>query len=121
MFLFAPRVEWPLSGDVIQDIEPRVFSPDISGDAETEYRIHRNVASYGKQLGKILEALELLAKASDIDMESDEIKAITDLRASVEAEKDDHRATLRRQAEDALAALKEVDEQGWQDVRTWSP
>ena len=102
----------PLSGDVSQDIEPRVFSPDIAGDAATEHRIHRNVASYGTQLGKILEALQILA--DKVDHPLPEIATLID---GVEAEKADQKATLRREAEEALARLKAVDEAAWQEVR----
>ncbi|MDY6858694.1 MAG: hypothetical protein SWN98_05070 [Pseudomonadota bacterium] len=115
---FPPYPDWtshfcaPFSGDVIQNIEPRVFSPDIAGDAEMEERIHMNVASYGKQLGKILEALEVLSEATGTPL-----PAITDLIARVEAEKTECRGTIRAQAEAALARLKQVDPGAWQQVR----
>ncbi|MHC0054562.1 hypothetical protein [Actibacterium sp. D379-3] len=101
----------PFSGDVIQSIEPRVFSPDIAGDAEIEERIHMNVASYGRQLGKILEALELLSAATGTDL-----PAITDLVARVEAEKAERRSSLRAEAEAALAKLRQVDPEAWRDL-----
>ena len=111
-FNFAPKVEYPLSGDVIQDIEPRLFSPEIAGDAETEWLIHRNVASFGTQLGKILDALDVLAKAAKVNLPE-----IADLQERIAAEKEDHRETLRRRAKEAIAALREVDEEGWRQIR----
>lgn len=116
-FPFAPfpsittSIHAPFSGDVSQNIEPRVFSPDIAGDAEAEYRIHRNVASYGTQLGKILDALEVLSEATGTDLP--EIDALI---AGVKAEKETHRETLRREAQEALARLKAVDERAWKGV-----
>ena len=110
-FYFAPKVEYPLSGDVIQDIEPRLFSPEIAGDAETEWRIHRNVASYGTQLDKILDALGVIATKLDMDLPE-----IDELRKRVAAEKADQRETLRRRAEEALTALRGVDEDSWRTL-----
>ena len=101
----------PLSGDVSQNIEPRVFSPDIAGDHVLEHNIHRNVASYGKQLGKILEALETLSAATRTPLPE-----IEGLVKRVEAEKTHHRETLRREAEDALTRLKNADETAWSEV-----
>ena len=39
------------------------------------------------------------------------------LMERLDAEKADQRETLRRRAEDALAALRAVDEEGWEKVR----
>ena len=111
-FTFAPKVEYPLSGDVVQDIAPSVFSADIAGDAEAEYRIHRNVASYGTQLDKILAALEVIAAKVEVDLPE-----IQDLQERVTAEKQTHRESLRRRAEEALSALKDADESAWHEVR----
>ncbi|WP_095588812.1 hypothetical protein [Actibacterium ureilyticum] len=101
----------PLSGDVTQNVEPRVFSPDIAGDPRIESRIHRNIASYGTQLGKILEALETLSAATDTPLPQ-----IDSLVERVEAEKTHHRETLRREAEEALMRLKRADETAWTEV-----
>lgn len=98
----------PFSGDVVQNIEPRLFSPDIAGDPEVEERIHRNVASYGKQLGKILEALDILATEANV-----ELPEIRDMIERIEAEKSAHRETLKREAEEALTRLKAADQKAW--------
>ncbi|MEM9870160.1 MAG: hypothetical protein AAF822_02810 [Pseudomonadota bacterium] len=111
-FFFAPRVELPLSGDIVQDIEPRLFSPEIAGDAETEWRIHRNVASYGSQLDVIMQALQTIAKEAQVALP--EVDALME---RLDAEKAGQRETLRRRAEEALAALRAVDEEGWEKVR----
>ena len=101
----------PFSGNVAQNIEPRVFSPDIAGDPRAEARIHHNVASYGTQLGKILEALEALSIATDTPLPE-----IDSLVERVEAEKTHHRETLRREAQEALMRLKTADEPAWKEL-----
>lgn len=102
----------PFSGDVTQEITPRFLSPDIKGSPILEDRIQREVASYGKQLGKVLEALQVLAAEAKVDLP--EIDALV---AEVEAVKGDAREALRAEAEAALARLKEVDADGWREVR----
>jgi predicted CoA-binding protein len=61
LWLWAPQVNFPWSGDVAQEIEPttswffRGIRP-AAGDAEIEEKAF-SVASYGKQLGLITEVL----------------------------------------------------------------
>ena len=68
LWLWAPRFELPLSGNVSQDIEPiaNLFSgvtdPE-AGDPAIEQRAFR-LASYGKQLGLITEVLIAVAESS---------------------------------------------------------
>ncbi|MGH3771089.1 MAG: hypothetical protein ACRDRW_06805 [Pseudonocardiaceae bacterium] len=56
----------PLSGDVTQDISPSFGLVNInntsSGDPELEKRIITQVASYGRQLGKLVEAVDVLVQ-----------------------------------------------------------
>jgi hypothetical protein len=56
----------PLSGNVTQDISPSIGLVNInatqSGDPELERRIITQVASYGRQLGWLLEAVDVLAR-----------------------------------------------------------
>ncbi|WP_299604296.1 hypothetical protein [uncultured Tateyamaria sp.] len=106
--VWAPMFRAPFSGDVTQEIVPRVFSPDIAGSAEIEARIQTDVASYGTQLGKVLEALQTLAAATKTDLP--EIDALV---AQIEGVKDQSRDTIRADAERALARLKAVDRDGW--------
>lgn len=62
--LFGIRA--PLSGNVTQDIAPSIGLVNInatrSGDPELEHRIITQVASYGRQLGWLLEAVDVLAR-----------------------------------------------------------
>jgi hypothetical protein len=66
LWLWAPQVRLPFSGDVAQDIEPRLgaFFNGIkphAGDARIEARAF-DVSSYGDQLGVITKLLIELAQ-----------------------------------------------------------
>ena len=70
LWLWAPRIELPWSGDVVQDIEPNTswFFGSIkpqAGNAKIEQRAFE-VASYGKQLGLITEVLVSLAEKQGV-------------------------------------------------------
>jgi uncharacterized membrane protein YccC len=60
----------PLSGDVTQDIAPSIggqlgllnINATRSGDPALEQRIITQVASYGRQLGWLIEAVDVLAR-----------------------------------------------------------
>lgn len=52
---FSPIVHWPLSGAVTQDISPTLLFR--AKDTEVETRVLREVASYGRQIGKLSEVL----------------------------------------------------------------
>ncbi len=109
--IWAPMFRAPFSGDVTQEIVPRLFSPDIKGIPEIEARVQTEVASYGKQLGKVLEALQTLSAATNTPLP--EIDALV---AGIKEVKDDSRADFRADAEAALARLRAVDEDGWRAV-----
>ncbi len=63
-------IQAPLSGDVTQDIAPSIggqlgllnINATRSGDPELEQRIITQVASYGRQLGWLVEAVDVLAR-----------------------------------------------------------
>ena len=66
LWLWAPHVEFPLSGNVTQDIEPvaNLFSESVdpeAGNPKIEQKAFE-VASYGKQLGLITEVLIEIAE-----------------------------------------------------------
>ncbi|SPH17117.1 hypothetical protein DEA8626_00632 [Defluviimonas aquaemixtae] len=109
--LFPYIFRAPFSGDVTQEITPRFLSPDIKGSPEIEARILREVASYGKQLGKVLEALQALSEKTKVPLP--EIDALV---AGVERVKAEMKVTLRDEAEAALTRLKAVDEAAWEEV-----
>lgn len=115
--VWAPIFRAPFSGDVTQEIAPRVFSPEIKGNREIELKIESEVASFGKQLGKIIEALRELS-----DETGRPLPAIEEIYEGVETVKADHRDRLRSDAKLALDKLREADKAAWQEVlRTgWS-
>ena len=105
--IWSPIIHAPFSGDVTQEITPRILSPDIKGSAGIEHRVQTEVASFGKQLGKVLEALQTLSAATDTPLP--EIDA---LAADIETVKADAKDVLRREAAEALARLKAIDPAG---------
>ena len=106
--VWAPMFRAPFSGDVTQEIVPRVFSPDIAGVPAIEQKIHSEVASYGTQLGKILDALQTLSEATKTPLP--EIDALV---AQVDEVKINSADKLRADAETALERLKRVDKESW--------
>ncbi|MEL6682184.1 MAG: hypothetical protein AAFQ09_06005 [Pseudomonadota bacterium] len=104
--IWSPTFHAPFSGDVTQEITPRVFSPDIKGSLGIENRVQTEVASYGKQLGKILEALALLSEQTETPLP--EIDALIN---RVETVKSNAKDVLREEAIAALDRLKKADPQ----------
>jgi hypothetical protein len=99
------EVRMPLSGDVAQTINPwtwwiRAFgqfgfiniNETNTGDAATEQRIVQEVASYGRQLGWISEALAIVlrhTKYGDLSaVEQRSLKQFADMMAQIRAIKD---------------------------------
>lgn len=107
--VFAPMFRAPFSGDVTQEISPRLFSPEIKGVPKIEHKIQTEVASFGKQLGKILEALQVLSDATDTPLPE-----IDSLISKVEAVKADSIEDIRKDAEAALKRLQAVDKEACQ-------
>jgi hypothetical protein len=69
LFCWAPRVHFPFSGGVAQQIDPSWFFDAIrpgAGNGEVEKQAF-DVASYGKQLGLITEVLLSHAGPDSID------------------------------------------------------
>jgi hypothetical protein len=95
-----PDVNLPLSGGVTQTIEPwtswfSAFGSQIglinvnlgnSSDPDTEKAVIAKVASYGKQLGRIEEALIVLLKHfhPDVKLTPEEDRAVRALQRMVE-------------------------------------
>lgn len=94
-FVYSPTFEYPLSGDITQGIAP-VFG-DIEGIPEVEHEVVTSVASYGKQLGKLTEAVLALAEKAGLDGE--EIDAVREIAAGVEAAKGRAAEKVRVRAE----------------------
>lgn len=79
-YTYSPTFEFPLSGDVTQGISP-VFGADIEGIPEVEAEVVTTVASYGKQLGKLTEAV--LALADKLAVTGPEVDAVREIAAGV--------------------------------------
>ncbi|WP_420013464.1 hypothetical protein [Tateyamaria sp.] len=107
-FFFAPRFEYPLSGDVTQAIAPSFG--DIEGVPEVEHEVITSVASYGKQLGKLTEAM--LAVAEKVGLEGPEIDDLREISSGVKEAKGRALEAVRARAEKAaerVAVLEKGD------------
>jgi len=111
--LGAPQM--PLSGDVVQDINPVTswLSPNLqfhfAGNPAVEKDILANVASYGRQLGTLIPAV--LSMAGDISSpEIDKLKILAD---EIEAVKEKHRQQQAMSLKQDLLILKKEDPEGF--------
>lgn len=113
LFNFSPRFPW--SGDVNQDIEPRVnwFFSGIApqaGVASLERHIALDVASYGKQLSALTDVVQaLLASPAASKVPSAVRQRFDELRGKIEQAKHDQRADYAQAAERALERLQAAD------------
>lgn len=123
----------PLSGDVTQAINPWTWFARIAGsqmgfinihqttggDPELEREIVENVASYGRQLGRLSEALAVLVENTDKDTLTPEARerlaAFESMAAEIERTK-----ARRREASSPLGALDDVLA-ALQDLRDQDP
>ncbi len=115
---FTPFAKLPLSGNLSQAISPLTnwFSPtiefDIAGDRQIEADVVANVASYGKQLGVLSNAILALAHGHS----SPAIKRLRELAAQVEECKRKHHGSLEETARRGLEALKKADREAFERV-----
>lgn len=104
-FYFAPTIEYPLSGNVLQSISPDV-SLEIEGIPEVEHEVITTVASYGKQLGKLTEAVLALADQMELTPEAKAaVGAVREISDGVEEAKTRALEAVRARA---AAAAKRV-------------
>ncbi len=101
------------SGDVTQDILREWFSQrfefNFAGNPQIETEAIAKVASYGRQLGILTEAvLEIAGKR-----EGDSLERLEQLAKDIEAIKERHRTDLVHDARRALDTLKRADEAGF--------
>lgn len=104
-FIFSPTYEYPLSGDITQGISP-VFG-DIEGIPEVEHEVITSVASYGKQLGKLTEAVLAIAEAAGV--KGEEIDAVREIADGVEAAKGRAAEAVRARAEAVRERAEKLD------------
>lgn len=90
-WLRAWGIRAPLSGDVTQDIETSLvrISLPAAGDPALERRIVEDVASYGRQLGRVLDVVDVLVRrALPAELSAEDqgaLKALEALRRDIEA------------------------------------
>jgi len=113
----------PLSGDVTQEIDASLIrgigdqlgfiniNTSRAGDAELEQRIVTDVASYGRQLGRVLDALDVLIRNDERGELGDEdqraLRALETLHAEVTALKQRSAADRLDQLIDDIHALRQ--------------
>lgn len=105
---------FPLSGDIVQDIEPHTFfgaiSPD-AGQARLERHIALDVASYGTQLSAVLKLLDqLLDPAARKRLAPAAVQEFDAVFKQVKDAKEQHKHTAAAAARQSLERLKRVDE-----------
>lgn len=118
-WLRALGLRAPLSGDVTQAIDTsfvRSFGEQLgfininttrAGDAQLERRIVEQVASYGRQLGRVLDALDVLIRHDRRDkLGPDDQRALDELRTlrdEIEATKE---CSAREQVDRLVAEIR---------------
>lgn len=101
----------PLSGDVNQDYKPVTtwFSPQLevnfAGDREIETEVVSGVASYGKQLGTLIDAVLELADGE----KGEALVKLKALAEQVEKIKQEHAAKLELRVRADLKKLQKQD------------
>ena len=101
----------PLSGDVVQDINPitSLFSPQIelnfAGNRRIETEVVTGIASYGRQIGILSEAILELAS----DEKGEAIERLKALTADIEKIKNEHKVSLKHDVKAGLDKLQRQD------------
>jgi hypothetical protein len=97
------------SGDVAQSFGGAFFSPrfevNYAGIPSVEREVISDVASFGKQLGILSEAILEIADGAA----GDKVERLRKLVSEVEAVKERHKRDLQIEAEDALRRLRVAD------------
>jgi hypothetical protein len=101
---FAPT---SLNQPILPDWSLQHITVNYQGDPAIEKDVAANVASYGKQLGIITEAV--LALAGGGPGEAKPIKRLREIRDEIEEIKSKHRGDLATSAREAMKALAEKD------------
>ncbi|MEM6464551.1 MAG: hypothetical protein AAF724_21840 [Pseudomonadota bacterium] len=113
-FLYTTNnIEYPLSGDVTQDISS-AFISTMKGVPAVEKEVVTRVASYGDQLGTLTDAVLAIAHAKGV--RGKEIRKLSRIADAVEDVKEDFKAELRTRAEVALEQLKKADPETYRKV-----
>lgn len=105
---------WPTAGfapgDLAQSILPGWFSNvsvNYQGNADIEKEVIEKVASYGKQLGIITDALLVLAGDDPPSDDKDPVAHLRKIAGEVRELKERNKRSLTEQATDAMTKLAE--------------
>jgi len=107
-----PWFRMPASGDVWQKVTNVTdwFSPRVemnfAGDPQIEQEVNQSVASYGKQLGLLTEAVLALAEKDPKVASIPSVVRLKDIDARVAEIKARRGRTMEETAEDAMSQLK---------------
>ncbi len=111
LFPLSGLFKSPLSGDVNQDYAPVTswFSPQVrlnfAGDQEIESKVVSDVASYGKQLGVLTEAMLELAEGN----RGEAVDRLKVLAEQIEQVKQQHQEKLEQRVRADLKTLQQQD------------
>jgi hypothetical protein len=111
IWIYSPQ--WPLSGAVTQDISPEAFFAGIkpgAGVPEIESEVFEK-ASYGKQLGWLLDAV-----AGDDAEKAEALENLRELHEEVQAIKRRHKADREAAALKLLQKLEDESPEALQRV-----
>jgi hypothetical protein len=125
--LYSPmmNLRFPSSGDVTMDYSPWTNWGQVSaraGSPRIESEIFRDVALPGKQLGRLIEAVDALVKVvkdEHPDSCARHEEAFTELATmttDILRKKDDLKKVARTQAEDALKLLRAADYETFREL-----
>lgn len=122
MWFWSPNFYFPFSGSVLQRIEPETewfFAgiPAQAGDGKVEKEIF-DVASYGRQIGWISEAL-LGMTSTDARAQAkgaQSLQSLRDIQPRIEAIKTSERSTLAAHAAAALEQLRTADPAAYEQL-----
>jgi hypothetical protein len=108
---FSSMTRLPGSGDLMQSISPLTnwFSPTVelnfAGNRQIENDVVANVASYGKQLGILTEAVNELGRED----KSQAVRRLRELAEVIQKRKLQHKDDLQQQARASLETLRKAD------------
>ena len=120
LWFWTPKVDFPLSGDVIQDFSlDQFFSAikDSAGNGEVERKIFET-ASYGKQIGLISDVLLSLAERVPFEDEKtkESFNRLKEICKEIEEIKRKNSTKRADEAIDLLNEIKVSDPQQFQRV-----
>ncbi|MCB0873026.1 MAG: hypothetical protein KDC36_06570 [Thermoleophilia bacterium] len=108
--LVLPSIRFPGSGDLGFNYQPNTAweAPSLfRGDARVEQRVYSEVATPGRQLGRLSDAL--LSMAEHLGVDTPEVTALREIAQSITAIKEQVREHQEQDARAALDRLAESD------------